>query len=292
MNYHLYNNFHNGDIFFSRPIIKMLQTSFPTDNFFFHHKCTKGILKDLDNILELDLNEYCNMQEKIKIYNNSDVYINTWYGQNNLEFFNRGGGTTLTTVYLILNYIKQNLNLNFNVEESVEIYPSINYKKLNLNLSPIENDYRFKILICNDDSKSGQSHNTELDYMIGILTQNYNDATFYVTKKINLKKNNLIFTDDLFPNRPNLLEISNLSRFCNFIIGRSSGPYSYSMCKENILDPSKSFLSLTNIPITGIWDNRFHKCNYSYNSSSNIKIITSFINEKLYPQYANYKKNN
>jgi hypothetical protein len=288
MRYHLYNNFNNGDVFFSRPIIKMFLDSFSKENILYHHKCNKGILRDIPNIVECDIDEYCKQTEKIVVYGD-DVYINTWYGQGNMEYFNIGGGTTLSTIYLICKYIKNFFNLIVDVNEDINMYPTINFNNLNLDSKNLYKNEKFKVLICNDDAISGQSHNTNLDFLIEFLSSTFRDIIFLVTKKNGLIRENILFTDDLYPNRPNLLEISFLSTHCNVILGRSSGPYSYSMIKSNISDNTKTLISLTKIPITGIWDFRFHNCDYSYKVESNINNITSFVHDKIYQKYIHFK---
>lgn len=275
---HIYNNFNNGDVFFSRQIIDKVHKYFPSEIIIYHHKCTKGILKDISYIEEQDLNQFCIEEKTIFEVNGGDLYINTWYGQGNMKFFQQGGGTTLKTIYLITKNILTYLNFDEIFEENEMIYPIINYPH-----SFFFKNYRtYKILICNDDSLSGQSKNTNLDFLINTLSLKFPRFIFYVTKKMETFSRNVIFTDDIYLSRPNLLEISYISKHCNIIIGRASGPYSYSMTQENILDKYKTFISLSNDYLTGIWDSRFHKCNYYHLPESNINHITDRITNILF----------
>lgn len=275
---HLYNNYNNGDVFFSRSIIEIIHNYFPSEKIIFHHKCPKGILKDFTYILENDLNEFCLDKNTIIENEDGDIYINTWYGQGNMKFFQQGGGTTLKTVYLIIKNILHYFNINESVEENENIYPK---------LMPhpsffFQNLRTYKVLICNDESLSGQSRNTNLDPLINKLSYIFPNVIFYVTKKMDTINKNVIFTDDIYPYRPNLLEVSYISKYCNVIIGRSSGPYSYSMTQENILDKYKTFISLSNDYLTGIWDMRFHKCDYYHIPESNINHIIDKITNILF----------
>jgi hypothetical protein len=133
----------------------------------------------------------------------------------------------------------------------------------------------FKVLICNNNSLSGQSNNLNLDYLIDQVSELYPDITFYVTDKMSVNKSNVIFTSDITNALPDLLEISYISTKCNIIIGRGSGPYSFSILFENIKDESKTFLGLCENYLEGIWDTKYLKCKYYHNPSYDINNITN-----------------
>lgn len=271
----LYNNFHNGDIFFSRFIVNMILEKFPELKISYKHGQKKGLLRDYNNIVEEPLDNYCNMEDTVKIVDSS-LYINTWYGQDNRKIMQMGGGTTLETVNIIINNILNFINekLTFN---KVDIYPSVYFSNLKIDYIPKYGN----ILICNDDSMSGQSNNIDLISTIIQLSKKYKNNIFYVTKKIDFYSDNIFYVDDIFQNRPNLLEISYISNYSSIIIGRCSGPYSFCMTKQNILDEHKTLIAICGDYLNGIWDRNFYKCNYLHLPTNNISEIQFVIETEI-----------
>ena len=263
-----YNNCNNGDIHFSRTLITLIKDNYPNCEYNFLHKNKKGLLKDLPYINEIDLDDKCLSNESVNFYDNT-IYINTWYGQNNRIFLDYGGGCTLATANIIVHHIFSKLNKTIIFDEE-KLYPTVDFSQI---LLPEIKD-GFKILICNNNSLSGQANNVNLNHMIDVVSDLYPEITFYVTDKININKNNIIFTSDITNVSPDLLEISYISTKCNIIVGRSSGPYSFSLLYENIKDESKTFLGLCNNYLEGIWDTKYLKCKYHHNPSNDINIIT------------------
>jgi hypothetical protein len=268
MTINFYNNFNNGDIHFSRGLINLVKKTYPNYQYNFLHKNKKGILKDMSFINELDLNEKCAQNKGVSFYD-GEIYINTWYGQNDFIFLRQNGGCTLKTVMAISSYIFSQLNKTINFEEET-LYPTVDFK----NFTVPNTTKNFKILICNSESLSEQSNNVNLDHMIDVLSDLYPEITFYVTKKTEITKQNIIYTSDITNITPDLLEISYISTKCEIIVGRGSGPYSFSILLENIKDDRKTFVGLCNKYIEGIWDTRFLKCKYVHNSSGDIDNIT------------------
>lgn len=267
MNINFYNNYHNGDIHFSRGLIKLIKLNFINSKYNFLHKNKKGLLKDLLFINEIDLNEYCVSNDGVKIINNN-IYINTWYGQNNFKFYNLGGGSTFETVKFIAEDVLKKLNLNNEFDEEI-LYPSIDFDKIIL--PKIED--KFSILICNGNSLSGQSNNINLNILIDTISRLYPDINFYVTTKTDIIKKNIIYTSDITNCSPDLLEISYISKKCSIIIGRGSGPYSFSIILDNIKDKNKTFLGICNNYLEGIWNEKKINCKYFHNPSSDINLI-------------------
>ena len=265
-----YNNFHNGDVHFSRGILKIVSNYFPDSEYFYLHKNKKGLLKDLTYITESDLDEYCDIEESVRFIDDK-IYINTWYGQNHRKYLNIGG-TTLLTIKLILENILNLLNKQHLIEDR-DLLPSMEFE--NIKTPNVPKD--FNVLICNNNSMSGQANNVNLNEMINIISENNPHIIFYVTDKINLNKQNIIYTSDITKNTPDLVEISYISTKCKIIVGRASGPYSFSITDTNLLDESKSFFALCNEYKTGIWDSNIANCKYYHGSYNNVDTITETI---------------
>jgi hypothetical protein len=219
-----YNNFHNGDVHLSRGLIEIIVNLFPNCEYFYSHNNNKGLLKDIPYIKETDLDNHCDMEKSVSIIDDK-IYINTWYGQNYRKFL-QIGGTTLLTIKLISHHLLKELNKEILVSDQ-DLLPKVyseNIKKPSVS----EN---FNVLICNNNSLSGQAINVDLHSMIDVISDNNPNITFYVTDKLNLRKKNIIYTSDITENFPDLVEISYISTKCKIIVGRSSGPYSFSLTK-------------------------------------------------------------
>lgn len=263
-----YNNFHNGDVHLSRGLVEIIVNLFPNCEYFYSHNNNKGLLKDIPHIKETDLDNHCDMEKSVSIIDDT-IYINTWYGQNYRKFLHVGG-TTLLTIKLILNHLLRELNKEILVSDH-DLLPKVyseNIKKPSVS----EN---FNVLICNNNALSGQAINVDLHGMIDVISDNNPNITFYVTDKLNLHKKNIIYTSDITENFPDLVEISYISTKCKIIVGRSSGPYSFSITDNNLLDEDKTFFALCNDYITGIWDKNISKCKYYHEPSNDINKITN-----------------
>jgi len=275
MIFNFYNNFNNGDVHFSRTLIEILHKNFPNEVFIYRHKNKKGILKDIKYVNEMDLNEFCNNTTSITKFG-ENIYINTWYSQENAKFSNIGGGCTLKTVKLIINNLLDYFKIKTELQNS-EIYPKINFE--NLNLPKIKEGK--KILICNGLAKSGQSNNMDFSDMINKLSNYYPNVLFYVTDKFSTTNSNIIFTSEITNLSPDLLEIAYISTKCDVIIGRASGPYSFSMIRENILNETKIFIAACNIFLEGIWDDGIPNCKYIHYPGDNINDLFEIIKKNI-----------
>jgi hypothetical protein len=262
-----YNNFNNGDVHFSRGIIETIVKIFPNCKYYYLHKNKKGLLKDITYLVESELDENCDMEQSV-LFLNDKIYINTWYGQNYRKFLNLGG-TTLLTVKLILENILSILNIQTLINKE-NLLPNIYYE--NINKPKIDDG--FNVLICNNNAISGQANNVNLNETINFLSENNPNINFYVTEKIDLVKTNIIYTSDITESFPDLVDISYISTKCKLVVGRSSGPYSFSLTKTNLLDENKSFFALCHDYNTGIWCQDIIKCKYYHEPSNDINKIT------------------
>ena len=73
---------------------------------------------------------------------------------------------------------------------------------------------------------------------------NNDTHTYIFTDHEDIDGSNVKFTNNIFKDKTvDLFEISYLSKFCDIIIGRNSGPYTYSETYDNYMDNTKTFLS-------------------------------------------------
>lgn len=274
-NVYFHNNFHNGDVHLSKGFIKAYQKIIGHKNFYYIHNCNKKITADLEPDIKTVNANIQNLQDKLIYCENENLFINTWIGTENKKYLNTYG-LNFNSNKIIFNEVLQMLNLQSSYTDE-ELLPNINFSAYNLRLNNVESIKSSKnILFCNNDFKSGQSYNFDTDYFLQKLVNKYKEYNFIVTNYTNIKSNNIIPINDLVDNKDfNLLECSYISLYCDHIIGRSSGPYTVSLIRDNLLNGKKNFYCLANAKDLVCWyENSLCKKKW-YNS------VEDFINLEL-----------
>lgn len=274
----LYNHWHYGDIFLSRMIVRSLSEHF---NIVFHHNLKDGLFDDMTNI-----------KESIGIPKNyliqstdlSNFIVNTWIGQRNM-FYLKSNFLEGCSFNNYIKLIKDVLNYYDIPLRDPDFYlPRINYEKLK-NFSDIKNNFinltnKFDktVLISNGDVLSKQSYNFDFSPIIYYLSLKYPNYLFLTTKKNEINNHNIYYTSDLTNKIPDLLYISFFSTMSEVCIGRASGPYTFFMTYDNIMNSNKTIISFNNkkpegyfyddIKFNFIWSN-------DYSSENIIKTINS-----------------
>jgi hypothetical protein len=248
MNIIFYNPCRNGDIHVSRGYILDIINKLPEHNFFYAQHpfyATKDfLLKDIPN-LKLYSGVY-NFHDNSSITIDKDnIYINTWYGQDNFKYFELSKSEDCS--FYILHEIFRNVYKYFNLElDTFDKYlPKINFDNLELDIidSFLEkiNGFDKKILVCTNPVHSSQSQNFDFNPIINIIASEYPNYAFIITADIQTSKN-IFKMKDVIDVNCDLNEISYLSKFCDVIIGRSSGAYTFSLIDENINNINKKFV--------------------------------------------------
>lgn len=249
-----YNYFHNGDIFNSKPFVKEIIENIDV-SVFYAHNANQKILEEL-KLKQFTLQQiFSNSQEfyNEKIVKGQEfILINTWIGA---YFTKDKSACTLKFSYDMYNNIYNSINelygTNLTLKENIlEYFPTIDFNKLNLDriVQYVNNESRKKVLICNGPGLSNQcnKYNQNMENIIADLATSFKDTVFICTdSSIICTKtfDNVITTDEII-REPNfdLNEISYLSTFCDIIVGRSSGPFSFSITKDNMLNADKKFI--------------------------------------------------
>lgn len=247
-----YNHYHNGDIHYSREFIKDVMKKYKANNYYYYfdtnYVSDKDIIKDCDikilNTIPDDILE----KDKWRVKNNT-IYINTWVGQDNRYYVNKYG-INLEANYEIYKDIYKKLNIKL---ENIEFYiPDIDYTYFKID--KIDNflkgkDKIVKVLVSNGITRSAQCEDFDMNDSIDGLSSLYKNVMFILTdSKKRIEKNNIFYTDDIIKQKCDLNEISYLSNYCDLIIGRSSGPYAFSMTKFNLFNDKKSFICFVDKP--------------------------------------------
>jgi len=284
-----FNNFncHNGDLHYYREFIKDIIKKTNFDEYFLlEKKSSSKLLSDIPNLKFGEINKNCFIdQTYYKI--NQDVYINIHFIRTNIIYYFALKDdewltykSLLDAYYKYYSFIYNKLNIHLN--EKNYYIPEIDYSKFEIeNVDKyIENNDKFKVLICNGNVLSAQS-NILLDSVIDKLSDIHKDIDFILTKKIDIAKDNILFTDDIINcNIPDLNEISYLSTFCNIIIGRSSGPYCYTLTKSNFNDSNKTFIAISLSYIIAFYS-EFSKSDRILITENHNDIIFDVINDEI-----------
>jgi hypothetical protein len=90
MNLIFYNNFHNGDIHYTRNFIKDIISKTNYDSYSFNHHNHHNILKDF-NIRHLNHKLYYNNSYNalLSFSDNDNIVVNTWIGQDNAKYIRK-----------------------------------------------------------------------------------------------------------------------------------------------------------------------------------------------------------
>lgn len=285
-----FNHANMGDVFLSRPFVSEIINKYNVE-IEYAHKYGEYFLKDL-NIKYIPINELSNINQSKKFYLfDNVVYINTWIGC----YFNPSkpfhGECNLNSIYNLI-YLEafSNISKVFNEEitlnKILNYFPTVNYSYFNtdgVNNFLKFNKYKKTILICNGPALSGQcDYNGNLEEIIYKLVNKYKDYCFITTDRLNYEFDNLKYTGDITKvNGIDIIEISYLSKFCDLIVGRSSGPFTLSNLRENIFDENKTFLCFGKRETDCLPYNLDIKCSFIFDCFSSIQNLENTIMETL-----------
>jgi hypothetical protein len=104
-----------------------------------------------------------------------------------------------------------------------------------------------KLLFCNGAVQSTQSSMGNMSAIIQCLAAKYPQDTFIVTERIDSTASNIYFTEHIFQQISDICEIGVLSHSCDVIVGKNSGPFTYSTTQKN-LNGYKKFVCFSHKP--------------------------------------------
>lgn len=253
----LFSNCHNGDVMLSKSFIKDIAEQLDIPVLYQHNNSHKTSI----DIPVIPTQIHPNALYEKFVQTKNILFVNVWLYPYLIDDNDPITDITIESHYYVYYKICEKLNeiLGTKLElKSVEYYlpyvdPNfIDTKNIDEYVSKNENK---KILISNGPCLSGQAYyNGDMSSIIGELSLKYNDIIFIPTHKFETKNSNIHFTDDIIrANECDLNEIGYLSKFCDIIIGRNSGPYVFCWTKENLNNPNKIFYSF-GCPGTNITD--------------------------------------
>lgn len=257
---YFYNTFHNGDVHYSRTFVRDIMNKLGDNEYCYLHNNNPEIIKDIQNLKhDKSFITFDNWRLNTKypityhnqiIKNNRDTYINTWVGQQNWmtkKGINRNRDMrycSLYSLYELYKDIYDTLNIKF---EPIEYYlPEIDFnyiEKENIDNFISNDKYKYRILLVNNEPRTVRIP-MDFDYITNNLSKKYPDILFILTKKTNLQAENIIYTNDIIKLDSDLNEIGYLSKFCDIMVGRPSGPYCFTMIKDNFVE-GKTFITIS-----------------------------------------------
>lgn len=282
MKINLYNDFHNGDIFYSRIIIEqLLKNGFEVS---YNHGMNSKILSDYGDIYNGILDP--NIHSSRGGNNYEQNIINTWIGKEDAKFV-KVDACSFRGYIPLVNEIFDYYGIRYDNEE--DILPIVKFDNLESGQLKIITDimHSFKIsydkiiLICNNNCLSGQSQNFDFDPVINYLSQKYSKCLFLITNITSVIGENIINVSSITGDVDcDLLLISYISNFCDIIVGRASGPYCYTHIKDNLLNDRKTYISFTNYSSEGIW---YHnsKSKQVWSDNYNLNCISETIENEI-----------
>jgi hypothetical protein len=247
----LYNHFHNGDIFLSRIIVDVLSEKFEID---YYHNYTPKLFKDIPNVKEFNGIPYSSGDTDLE-----NRIVNTWIGQNDYKYTSiepQGSGhkNHLELLKDICNYYKIQLDNTKNYLPKVYYENIENYSIIKDKMLLLKNKFKLIVLVCDGIVLSNQCNNFNFGPVIEFLGNNNKEVLFLLTNNSHTQTDNIFQIDDEFINeRPNLLEISIISSFCDIIVGRASGPYIFTLTENNLYDESKTIISINDNIVDGLF---------------------------------------
>jgi len=291
-NIFFFNSWRNGDVHVSRSFIIDIMNKLPNNNYYYIQNpnyTSDFILKDIKmmKIPSYSIDKVDSNSSITKI--GDDIFINTWYGQSGFKYFENSYSPNKAndcSFYILYNIFKDVYKfLNIEIENFENYLPEIifeNLEKTKIDIFLNNSNFEKKILICDNPVQSGQSLNFDFKPIIKELSSRYKKYAFISTSNNNGISDNTFSTNNIIGLKFDLNEISYLSTHCDVIVGRSSGPYTFSLTKQNIMNENKKFVAFTNNKIValGLKDGDY-KCqlNWSndYSHDNVLKKIIEFI---------------
>jgi hypothetical protein len=187
------------------------------------------------------------------------IFLNLWIGISEYYLSHRapkGHGITrkslMEQTIECIEYLKQTDGVEIPYPTSeLETLPRrleypLNKQLVDSFVQKVKPNYRKLVLIPNGQVESGQTPQFNFgDELKPLIDTNQDVCFIFTAKNFQNQNSNVYFVDDQFP-IPNLTEIDYLSKDCNVLITRASGPGCIVSTLDNYLDISKTFISFTN----------------------------------------------
>jgi hypothetical protein len=275
-----FNYYHNGDIHVSRGFVRQIMNKVqqidPTIQFAYGHRNSSALLSDIPNLqfdptaLSIVKNDHANL-----IVIGDVIYINTWYAQQNFKYMNKYG-ISIDALYGALDDSCQSIwgfSLDSISTDPSVFFPSIDYDKFQIDQAKkwLNGHPGKKVFVSNGAVLSDQAHNFSLTSIIDRISRKHTDKIFILSNKDGHPGSaNIIHSSDIINKNGNdLNENSFISTYCDVIIGKASGSFTFAMTQENLFQRAVKFLALCNltpVPPNKFWVNELLRDKIHYNA--------------------------
>lgn len=249
-----FNHFHNGDLHISREFVRKIMQRVHSINsditFSYAHNNDPCLLSDIPNLAYENLNSLGLNQFENLTVRGETVFINTWYAQQNYRYMNIHG-MTLDCLYEAFNDSCKAL-WSFGMEELSNdpslFIPTIDYSKFYINNAQawLAQHPQKKIFVSNGLAMSGQATNFPMAPIISELAQLHQDKIWILSNQegAGYLPPNVVYSKDIIkkPAGSDLNENSFLTTFCDVIVGRASGAFSYAWTQQNMVQRKVKFV--------------------------------------------------
>lgn len=281
-----FNGANKGDVFLSRGVISWTVSNVSAEEYVYERFFDDKLIRDLKGVKPLR-------------YKRNEKRSQLWTYQNNILRANVSYmvGTQYwdgTCAKTLLSALKGEIPrlLGIPVNATIEdIIPTIDFSYFKTQLiDDLLKDIKDsrKILICNNDTNSGQAVNFDMNPLIEYISDKCPGGHVFVSNDTDKKvlKQNVHYISDFIIEKDSadLIEISYVGKHCNLVIGRGSGPYTHCLTKENMHNPLLKFigfcggLSPMSFGLESIYKNKFFN-NPAKNCAEAINFFKSIENK-------------
>ncbi len=225
-----FNDWHNGDIHMSRPYVIHIMQCLGELEYYYFHKNNPKLLVDIKGL------RYTSKMI------DADIYINTWIGRDSFSGVGaQWKGCNFPSYYEVMCKSYENLTLSRFIRPVEQYLPVIDYS--HFDIADIDEYFRpttqFHVLVCNNYIMSKQAPDVDFYNLIDALSEMNPGVIFVVTNNYGhvFCRPNIKYCAEIIGGAGSafdLNEISYISTKCKLIVGRSSGPYSFSITLENM----------------------------------------------------------
>ena len=259
-NIFFFNVWQNGDIHVSRNFVKLLcqvaRTFNPSCGLYYVHKNPAELLEDIPYIKTIRFDD--EMVRRVFAVVNTDMpslaidgnlYVNTWYGAGNMRHM-KAHGLTFDCLYDLFDVVLQDffrVPLETVQPDPIQLFPSIDKHNVPDNIEmakKLNASSRKKVMICNGNAISGYAKNIDLIQPTIDALRGRDDVELYYTNTSSGDYDQqLTSITNITTKSYNLLQIGYLARYFDLVIGRASGPSTFSINRESVFDSGTKILA-------------------------------------------------
>jgi len=263
-----YNHWHLGDLFTTRQWVKDIIQQTPECTHVYAHAHSEKLTRDLCEYANQShqlLNDLPHNTQGVHQESTHTLYVNTWVGTYRAHFDRHP--TYLEHQQIVKSCYQEMCkfgNMLTWKSDAWSYVPQVDYSLYNLDKAQrlITSYTQDKILICNNDVKSGQSDVGDMANVIQALATHYPDKLFLVTKRLDILLPNVLYTSDVFHMHNDLIEISWISQYCKLIVGKNSGAFTYTNTRENLRNPHIKMICLSQRHMDTLPHGLDHECKF------------------------------